>query len=485
MKLLLSLYFFILAIIQAVLLAGIYQYYRSKNTIKPSIYWLGSLAASIFALTLFGVGILSVDDIARPRFNFTVANTFFFLAAALQAYFCRSLNHAMTRSAQIALLISTLLFFIIFEILRNTGTFEIRTVFVALVFSVFYVWQITEIRKKRLQGPSIQLHYLQNISIVELLFNLGRLSVMMLSVMTIREVDQIPQLLILVTLGQLVMTTLAYIVIGAYWTELIVSANYDSELENKKIKSLLQEREVLIGTLLKANKTVATGALSASIAHELNQPLAATSLNIQFLQKKLSDGGLSPEIQENVYEMLLKDNQRSANIIQSLKGIFSDQKVGLERFSFAELMTSINSILRPELRDQNIELKLDLAPDLSLHGSRDEIQQVMLNLIGNAIQVLSTSNQSSKIIVVSGNYHDDEIEISVADNGPGVSTASQESLFELLTDSKSKGMGLGLWLCKHIVTRHGGKISYRQSTDGGAKFIMQFPRMSSHNQSDS
>ncbi len=81
------------------------------------------------------------------------------------------------------------------------------------------------------------------------------------------------------------MTTLSYIAISGYWTEQITVANMGSEGENKEIRSPLKEREQLISSLLQANKTAATGALSASIAHELNQPLGASSLNIQFLQK--------------------------------------------------------------------------------------------------------------------------------------------------------------------------------------------------------
>ena len=237
----------------------------------------------------------------------------------------------------------------------------------------------------------------------------------------------------------------------------------------------MDERELLIGSLLKANKTSVTGALSASIAHELNQPLAASSLNIQFLQKKLNDGDLSATTHAQVLDTLMADNQRASSIIRSLRGIFSDQKVGVERIVFVALMDSIVNILKSELTAQNIQLKFSIDPELRIQVNRDELQQVMLNLVGNAIQALSTINQSTKIISIRGRYISEGVEISVSDNGVGVPLASQEHLFDLLTSNKSKGMGLGLWLCKHIITRHGGKIFYRNPENGGAQFVIQLP----------
>ena len=92
MKILLSLYFFMIAIVQAGLFLGIFHYYRSQNLVKASQYWLSSLFASSAALVVFGVGILGVDDVSRPDFIFTVANLLFFLASLLQTIFCISLS---------------------------------------------------------------------------------------------------------------------------------------------------------------------------------------------------------------------------------------------------------------------------------------------------------------------------------------------------------------------------------------------------------
>ena len=471
----LALYFFILAIIQMGLLFGIYHYYRSQNLARPNIYWMSSLTLSVLALLVFGGGIVSIEDIARPEFNFTIANTFFYAAAVLQAFFCQSLNREVGKPLKISLAISILIFIVVFEWLRNESTFEVRTVFICVLTGLFYVWQIIEVQIKRKKSPSSQLIYLQYASVAELFFALGRLTILIVGSPTIRQVEQIPQILILFTIAQLVMNTLSYIAIGSYWAEQIAFSNFRSNQENQEIKALLKERETLIGSLLKANKTASTGALSAAIAHELNQPLGASSLNIQFLQKKLSEGQLNPILEKEILETLLSDNQRAAGIIRSLRSIFSDEKVGSSKIDLAELIETVLNIAKPEITAKSIQIVLSVQPHLMIQANRGEIQQVLLNLVNNAIQALVTSSQKVKKLSIDAQHIEGGVLLTVADNGDGIPEASQKQLFELLSSSKSSGMGLGLWLCKHIVTRHGGSIVFESNPGGGAQFLVRLP----------
>ena len=478
MKLLIALYFFIFAIIQGGLLSGIIYYHLANLSVRAGQYWISSLFCSVAALISFGIGVLFVTDVTNPNFNFTVSNTLFYSAAVLQALFFSSLNKTVSKKLFSTVIASILVFFGVFEIMRSVGDYQSRSIFLASTTALLFLWQIIELKIKRKGNPSIALRLLQYLSVFSLGLNIYRIVFLFLLPITISHVSEVPQELILITVGQMVATTLAYIFIVAHWAERISIDNYRKRLENTEIRTLLEERELLVGSLLKANKTSATGALSASIAHELNQPLAATSLNIQLLQKKLDKGDLGPATQREVYATLLSDNERAASIIRSLKGIFSDQDASVESVSFPSLLSSIVTILNPELKSKEIELKLDIDSKLSMQGNPDELRQVMMNLIVNAIQALSESNISPKIITVKGRFTIEGIEIAVADNGIGIPAISQEALFELLTESKTKGMGLGLWLCKHIVTRHGGRIFYRKAKEGGAEFVMILPLIS-------
>ena len=475
MKLLISIYFFIIAIIQMGLFFGTYHYYRSQNLLKPSLYWMSSLLVSVVGLFIFGGGIIVLQNIANPEFNFTVANTFFYIAAMLQGMFCQSLNHEISKRVKIGATISVLLFIPTFEYLRLYGSFESRTALMAVLASLFYCWQIYELGKKRKSSPSKQLLYMQFANFAEIFFALGRFVVLLASAFTIKQVEQIPQMLILFTIAQLVMSTLSYIAISGYWAEQITAANILSMNESRSTRKLLEERELLIASLLKANKTASTGALSASIAHELNQPLGATGLNIQFLQKKLSEGSLNPELQKEVLDSLLSDNQRAASIIKSLRSVFADEKLASAKVDIAQLIDLVLTIARPEIAKQNIQMVLKLEDSLVVTANKGELQQVLLNLVNNAIDALKSSEQPSKQITIRGERSSSGVQISIADNGSGIDAEVQTHMFELLSTTKGSGMGIGLWLCKHIVMRHGGSIWFESAPGKGTTFFVSLP----------
>jgi len=231
----------------------------------------------------------------------------------------------------------------------------------------------------------------------------------------------------------------------------------------------------LIASLLKANKTASTGALSASIAHELNQPLGASSLNIQFLQKKLSEGELNPSLQREVLDSLMADNQRAASIIRSLRSVFADEKMVSAKVDLAELINLVLTITRPEIVKQNIQMVLRLEKSLFVTANKSELQQVLLNLVNNAIDALKSLDRTDKTITILGKYTESEIQISIADSGLGIDPEVQAHMFELLSTTKSSGMGIGLWLCKHIVSRHGGSIWFESFAGKGTTFFVRLP----------
>lgn len=245
--------------------------------------------------------------------------------------------------------------------------------------------------------------------------------------------------------------------------------------EKEQIKRLLTERESLIASLLKANKTAATGALSASIAHELNQPLGASNLNIQFLKMKLDKGVLNPELGKEVLEALEADNQRAATIVKSLRSIFTESESNSELVRLGDSISIVLDIARPELKAKHIQIQLRVEEDCVIRVNPSEIEQVILNLVNNAAQALASSDTAERRITIEANKVGAQVLLAVSDNGSGVPDKFKSQLFELLNTTKKTGMGLGLWLCKHIVTRYGGSIHYEDAIGGGAKFVVKLP----------
>ena len=258
---------------------------------------------------------------------------------------------------------------------------------------------------------------------------------------------------------------------------LILFWSWNKRLKKEKaqIQMLLDERERRVGSLLKANTTAATGALSASIAHELNQPLGASNLNIQFLKMKLENGALNPELGKEILDSLEQDNTRAATIVKSLRSIFTDGESNTQAVQLGDLVSSVLEIVKPELKSKNIQIQLRVDDDLVIMVNPSEIEQVILNLLNNAIQALAKSGTLQHRIALEATKVGQSVRLSVSDNGPGVPVEFKPQLFELLSTTKQTGMGLGLWLCKHIVTRYSGSIHHEDLVGGGTRFVIELP----------
>jgi C4-dicarboxylate-specific signal transduction histidine kinase len=255
----------------------------------------------------------------------------------------------------------------------------------------------------------------------------------------------------------------------------IANALQNTKEKNEKITELLKEKERLIYGLMKANKTAATGALSASIAHELNQPLGASSLNIQFLKMKLEKGVLNPALGKEILDSLEQDNHRAATIVKSLRSIFTEGESKFQEVQLGDLIAKVLDIVKPELKSKNIQIQLRVDDGLAVKVNPAEIEQVILNLVNNAVQALANAGTLQRRIAIEAIKAGQLVRLTVSDNGGGVPVEFKSHLFELLSTTKQTGMGLGLWLCKHIVTRNSGSIHHEDAIGGGAKFVVEFP----------
>ena len=236
-----------------------------------------------------------------------------------------------------------------------------------------------------------------------------------------------------------------------------------------------EKQQLLIDGLLRANKTVSTGALSASLAHELNQPLGASGLNIAFLKMQLASDTLTPQVGAEVLQALHDDNQRAASIVRSLRSIFSDEPLQPAVHDLGELVRSLMVVVGPVLKKAGIRYECGPLAGMHVVGSASEMQQVFLNLLNNAIQALTGAGTPDPCIGIRATREGEMLRLVFSDNGPGVSPEKAPWLFELLVTDRKEGMGLGLWLCRHIVSRHGGTVWYEPGERGGSRFCIALP----------
>jgi signal transduction histidine kinase len=459
-------------------LSALYQY-RANGASGYSIYW--PLSVGMFSLSSFSFGIA----LWTHPFFLTIANTSFIVSVFLLIFLYRSWNQKpFTKIQTLFLWLIPVFIFFFYDYLRvMPGTFKHRVALITITQEIFLIWQIWELRKHYKIDRTIVVRWLIFLTAFTLVGEICRtLWVLFGSTQTnffLYAQDALAMTLLWIGYGS---TILVYVALGSFYLEKqirkenqIANALKSTKEENERITELLKEKERLIYGLLKANKTAATGALSASIAHELNQPLGASNLNIQFLKMKLEKGVLNPELGKEVLDSLEEDNKRAATIVKSLRSIFNDSNASAEEVPVSELITKVLDIVTPELRSKNIQIQLRVDDDLIMKVNSAEIEQVILNLLNNAGQSLANSGMLQRRITIEAIKVGRSIRLSIADNGTGVPIEFKPQLFELLSTTKQTGMGLGLWLCKHIVTRYGGSIHYEDAIGGGARFIVELP----------
>lgn len=462
--------FLVFSLLLSGLLISAIPYIRKSRLASSNGSWLIALVLHIVAFLAFAAA-STISPILL-----TVANVCFFGGYLYLTLFCFILNgHSIQKISRYMPLV-LLIFAGAFEYLRLFGNFQYRVLFVltcVIACLLCILWELFQVRKKEKQ---IQLSFLMFTSAAELIFGLTRLWLVFFDTPTSNiNLYQEPFLSTLLRWFAVTFTALSYVSIVGYWSEKLVIENSETKKDNAKITELLQEREALIVNLLKANKTAATGALSASIAHELNQPLGASDLNIQFLKMKLKKGELNSELGAEILDALEFDNKRATTIVRSLRSIFTDSNIETQGSDLGELITTVLHIANPDLKSKNIQIQLHVDEGLVLNVGPGEMEQVMINLLNNAIQAIDDSNPLQPKITIEARKKDQTAVITIADNGGGIPEEFQASLFELLSTTKKTGMGLGLWLCKNIVSRHGGTITYDGIPGSSSLFTIKIP----------
>ena len=245
------------------------------------------------------------------------------------------------------------------------------------------------------------------------------------------------------------------------------------------LKQLLDEREEIIRQLTLFNKTAGMGALVASLAHELNQPLAVIQLNADMIELVLNehDAKLNKDTSiDKAMTGLRKANQRAATIISTLRNMFGNGPKSISNFDFNELVKDVLLLCQPALQSQSIDMQLQLHPQsLNFTGDKTQLQQVILNLMTNASEAFPAAFQGKKIITIQTNLKDDRIYLTVSDNGCGIAPEIESLVFDLLRTNKETGIGIGLWLSKTIVESHKGKIDFTTRTNFGTSFRVELP----------
>lgn len=213
------------------------------------------------------------------------------------------------------------------------------------------------------------------------------------------------------------------------------------------------------------------GELATSIAHELNQPLAAIMASASTGRRILRDNG-DVEMLKPIIGDVLEAAARAADVIRRARAMVRHDDAVLEPLSVNEIVTGVARLLASDLVIRQVSLQLDLDPDVrAVIGDRVQLQQVLLNLLLNAVDAVDQlSRERRNVIVTTRQIGDGDVELRVHDTGDGLPPGLGNRVFEAFVTTKRKGTGLGLAIVRAIVHAHGGRVLAENAPDGGALF---------------
>lgn len=239
------------------------------------------------------------------------------------------------------------------------------------------------------------------------------------------------------------------------------------------------EAEVLarstMAELSNVNRLATAGELSASIAHEVKQPLTAVASNAYAALNWLAAGRLNVEEARKSLSQIVTATQRANDIVSEIRAMLSRDGQEKRSVDLNELILSVLAVGRINLRKNGVEIETQLDETVPLiEGHRTQLQQVIMNLVMNAVEAMQTS-PVRKLRIRSGCTASGDVRIRVEDTGTGIKAENLDQIFKPLFTTKAGGMGMGLSICRSIVEAHGGRISASEAPQGGAVFEIRLP----------
>ena len=226
-----------------------------------------------------------------------------------------------------------------------------------------------------------------------------------------------------------------------------------------------------------AGRIATLGELATSIAHEINQPLAAIVTNGETSLRWLARPDQNTEKVTQLTSRIVSNARRASDIIHRLRGMAAKHEPEKRLIDLNEVAEEALLFIRHDIDSKSIVLSANLGADLpKVLGDRIQLQQVIINLLVNSVQAIAQSGGPTRRIDIETSIESDgAVALSVIDNGPGVPTADLARVFDSFFSTKDAGLGIGLTICQSIITAHGGRIAGTNRPNGGAHFRFTVP----------
>jgi PAS domain S-box-containing protein len=219
------------------------------------------------------------------------------------------------------------------------------------------------------------------------------------------------------------------------------------------------------------------GEMTASLAHELNQPLAAIVNNATAAMQYLEQGRLNPEQLQDILNDVVADGRRACDVMRNVRSAIKKGSAIRGQINLNDVVKAVTHMVQPDAASQFCKMETSLARDLpAIEGDPIQIQQVLINLVHNAVDAMHDTPLGRRIVEIATDYNGDgTIGVAVRDYGSGISETTRERLFEQFFTTKGDGLGMGLAIVRSIIEAHGGTVAAENANGGGARFYFRLP----------
>ena len=242
-------------------------------------------------------------------------------------------------------------------------------------------------------------------------------------------------------------------------------------IRQKAIGKQKTEAEDLYRVLVREERMMRMVELTASLSHELNQPLTAILYSAQAGDRFLESGKLDYNQAKEIFSNIIEDDKRAAALISSVKSLMKLENREKENVNISTLIRETLYIFHSEAIKQNIQVNYeqDHIP-VFIFGDKIQIQQVILNFLFNAALAMESRDPGHRIVEISQKLSKGKVIVSVRDSGPGIDDAVKDKLFKAFVTTRSSGFGIGLAVSRSIIEKHNGTIWANNLPEGGAEF---------------
>jgi C4-dicarboxylate-specific signal transduction histidine kinase len=245
--------------------------------------------------------------------------------------------------------------------------------------------------------------------------------------------------------------------------------------ESRKSQAALDAAQT---ALAHASRVATLGEISASIAHEVNQPLAAIVANGQACMRFLRRETPDLNSLRGAIEWIVSDGNRAGEVIRRVRGLLKKANTQKDLLDVNDIVSDVAALLQRELAAQHVTLRLELVSGMPrIVGDRVQLQQVIINLVVNGVDAMQAVTDRSHALLIRS-YEDEahQIVVAVKDSGVGIPAATVDRLFDAFFSTKPSGLGIGLSICRSIVGDHGGRLWAANNTgEPGATFQFALP----------